>query len=211
VLGEVEAHIKSFGASPNGKCIAYVTEKVEAKKPRQQVWLRTPGKTDQLLLTSEQLEAINSAYGARVVGLSWSPSGRFLSVSVHDNDVSIVTAVYDLTEKTYESLNPEGDGSSDARWHPSKDLLFFAAVEGSIPGHERAIFQYDPQGQKTVRIDLTGELIDYQAVRDGLVLKVREWSEGKDGYLQYRDEFVFLPYVSFRKSQPPTREKHNHP
>lgn len=183
--------IASFAASSSGKYIAYVEEKVEDNQRRHQVRLRVDDNKESSVLTTEQLEAINSAYGARVISLVWSPSERFLAIGVHDNDVSVITAVYDCNTKTYEPLYPEEkkeDGSFQPRWHPTKDLLLFRADNGT--GETAIFYLYNAMTHERAKLQIQKDVRGYQPVETGLVLYVKSH--------ELKEELAFVPYSDFK-------------
>lgn len=189
--------IEKFVPSPSGKYVAYVVKEVDEQKQRRyQVWLRTWGEKDRLLLNTEQLEAINSAYGSRVVALAWSPSERFLSIGVHDNDVDVITTVYDFQSNTNEILESGEDerGSWCSLWHPSKDFLFFRADDGA--SGFSILYEYDASNGTRRKRRIETRVLQYKSSMTGLVLRV-EILDTEVPY-KFHEELVFIPYSSFK-------------
>ena len=186
-----------FAASPSGSYVAYVAKgETREGAVRQEVWLKDQEGKERRLFSSDQLEGINYAYASRVTALAWSPSERFLSVSVSDGDVSVRTAVYDLRKDQWQVLVPNRDpkdpnvqDSWDAQWHPSQDVLFFRAND-SLSDYV-VLYRYDARKQTKAKTHLEGGLREYQPVRAGLVLRLA--GRGTDP-----DRLMFLPYTSFR-------------
>lgn len=197
-------NIELLAASAQGDRVALVTQEVVEKERQQQVWLKSGDEPERVILTYKQLKGINYAYTARVVKLLWSPSGRFLAISVHDGDVSIVSAVYDAAEAKHQILDrdilepglksehPSVQDSSDAQWHPTEDILFFRAEEVSRSNH--VLYRYDPSSKTAQSVHLRLSIRGYQPTANGLVLLVH-------GPGDEPDRIEPLPYSQFRQSE----------
>ncbi len=185
--------IEMVSVSPSGSRLAYVVQELlENGEVRQEIELHTSNQQDRVLITWKELESVNSAYGARVIRMDWSPSERFLSFSVHDNDVLVISVVYDLENGRGDTLEPDQaheNGSCCALWHPSKDLLFFRADNET--GAAASFYSYDPVMRKKYRARVTERVLGYHPVKDGLSLVVKE-------AFSPAEILTILPYSSFQ-------------